>query len=96
MATDGDSLVAHQGGRSLFLSTYKKLCPERERCPSLSAECEAPSTTGFVNHFILSSEPLQGDNVWLELTEGEIAGVDGRMKTLRSSVQHTSLPLAAS
>ncbi|HEX2878126.1 MAG TPA: class II glutamine amidotransferase [Polyangiaceae bacterium] len=95
MATDGDSLIGHQGGKELFLSTYKKKCPDRERCSSLSAECEAPSTTGFVNHFILSSEPLQGHNVWLELAEGEIAGVDGRMKTLRALGNHSILPVAS-
>lgn len=95
MATDGDSLVGCQGGKELFLSTYKQRCPDRDRCGSLSAECEAPSKTGFVNHFILSSEPLQGNNVWLELEQGEIAGVDGRMKTLRASLERTALPLAA-
>lgn len=95
IATDGSSLVGVQGGKELFLSTYKKRCAERDVCPSLSEECEAPSKTGFVNHFILSSEPLQGSNVWAELLPGEIVAIDARMKTLRSHVDRVDLPLVA-
>jgi glutamine amidotransferase len=93
MVTDGDTLVAVHGGKALFLSTHKHKCPERDSCPSLSPECEAPSKTGFVNHFILSSEPLQGDNVWEQLVDGTIVGIDGRMRTVRAHVDQTSLPL---
>jgi glutamine amidotransferase len=93
IATDGAALVGVQGGKELFLSTYKKRCGERDTCPSLSPECEAPSKTGFVNHFILSSEPLQGANVWEELKPGEIAAVDARMSTQRGSVGRAALPL---
>ena len=43
--------------------------------------CEAPTADGgHVNHLILSSEPLQGENVWIELGEGEIAAVDHFMR----------------
>jgi glutamine amidotransferase len=95
IVTDGSSLVGVHGGKELFLSTHKHRCPERERCPSLSAECEAPSQTGFVNHFILSSEPLQGSNVWEPLKPGEIVAVDARMKVMRTELDRVSLPLVA-
>ncbi|HEX2732482.1 MAG TPA: class II glutamine amidotransferase [Polyangiaceae bacterium] len=87
VVTDGSSLVGMHGGKELYFSTYKKSCPERDRCASLSPECEAPTATGFVNHFILSSEPLQGFNVWEGLQAGDIIGVDARMKVVRTRLE---------
>lgn len=91
MLTDGVSFVATRGGKELFLSTYKKRCPDRHSCPSLSPECEAPSKTGYVNHLILSSEPLQGENVWEELEDGDVVGVDHRMRVQLSKLDRKSL-----
>ncbi len=91
MLTDGTLFVATQGGKELFLSTYKTRCSERDTCPSLSAECEAPTDTGYVNHLILSSEPLQGDNVWEELAPGDVVGVDHRMRVVRTALDRHSL-----
>ncbi len=93
MVTDGTRLVATQGGRSLYLSTYKKRCSDRDVCPSLSPECEGPSQTGRVNHFIVASEPLQGENVWLELAPGDIVGVDHAMRITRGRLDRHALPL---
>ncbi len=86
IVTDGDVMVATQGGKELSFSTYKRRCPDRDTCPSLSRACEAPSIDGQVNHLIVSSERLQGSNVWEELSLGDILAVDGRMR-----VVHTSL-----
>jgi glutamine amidotransferase len=94
IVTDGNVLVGVQGGKELFLSTHKQRCSERDRCASLSPECEAPSQTGFVNHFILSSEPLSGQNVWSQLEPGSIAAVDGSMRVLCTHLDQLSLPLA--
>jgi glutamine amidotransferase len=93
VVTDGASLVGAQGGKELHVSTHKRRCSERERCPSLSAECEAPSLTGFVNHFIVSSEPLQGANVWQALEFGELVAVDAKMKVTRTTVERRTLAL---
>jgi predicted glutamine amidotransferase len=93
MITDGAILVATQGGKELYWSSYKTRCADRDVCPSLSPECEAASVTGRVNHFIVSSEPLQGENIWLELRPGEIVGVDAEMNLLRRSVDPSVLPL---
>lgn len=95
IVTDGDTMAAVHGGRELFWSSYKKHCSDRAQCPSLSPECEAPSESGFVNHFILSSEPLQGENVWLPLDEGDVIGVDWRMRVVRSGNGRTRLQIAA-
>jgi glutamine amidotransferase len=95
MATDGELLLATQGGRELNLSTYKTRCSDRETCPSLSSTCEAPAEEGRpVNHFVLSSEPLQGESVWKPLTPGEMVGIDATMRIFRSHVDRRMLPLA--
>ncbi len=95
MVTDGTCFVAARGGKELFLSTYKTRCADRDACPSLSEECEAPSKSGFVNHLIVSSEPLQGENVWTELEEGEIVGCDHRMRLIRGRVDRHDLPVVS-
>ncbi len=95
VATNGESLVAVQGGKELYFSTHKTRCADRSTCSSLSAACEAPSSTGRVNHFIVSSEPLQGENVWEPLAAGDIIGVDGRMLVRRSRLDHVALPVVA-
>ncbi len=79
LVTDGTCMAAHQGGKELYFSTHKTRCSDRDICPNLSPECEAPTQTGRVNHLLFSSEPLQGENVWNEMSEGEIVGVDWRM-----------------
>ncbi|MCB9759342.1 MAG: class II glutamine amidotransferase [Alphaproteobacteria bacterium] len=83
MVTDGEAMAAHQGGKELHYSTWKVRCAERDLCPHFSAECEAASTSGYVNHLIVSSEPLHGENVWLEMQPGEIVGVDHAMRLHR-------------
>jgi glutamine amidotransferase len=95
MATDGENLVATHGGKELYFSTYKTRCSDRAQCPSLSAACEAPSESGIVNHFIVSSEPLQGENVWLPLEAGDIVGVDRRMQISKSHIDRMALPVAS-
>ena len=80
LVTNGTVMAAHQGGKELYYSTYKTRCADRAVCPSLTDACEAVTQTGFVNHLIISSEPLQGENVWLEMAEGDMVGVDWRMR----------------
>lgn len=82
--TNGTTMVAHQGGKALHFTTWKKRCPERDECPSFGVECERPTEYGFVKHLVVSSEPLQGENVWTPLALGEIVGVDWRMQLTRA------------
>jgi glutamine amidotransferase len=93
MVTDGELLAATQGGKALFWSTYKNRCSDRDRCTSLSASCEAASRDGNVNHFIVSSEPLSGENVWQPFGAGEIIGVDRGMRIHRAHVERRALPV---
>ena len=53
--------------------------------------CEAPSADGKVNHLIVSSERLQGSNVWEELAPGDILAVDARMRAVRTSLGRRGL-----
>ena len=84
LVTNGQTMVAHHGGKELFFSTWKKRCADRDLCPSLSKSCEsATEPGGSVNHMLIASEPLQGENVWEPLVEGDIVGVDWRMRLMR-------------
>lgn len=83
LVTNGSTMVATQGGKELFWSTYKQRCADRAVCSYYSDECEAPSKTGFINHLIFSSEPLSGENIWIPMAEGETIGVDSRMQLVR-------------
>src|SRR5688572_26774481 len=96
IVTDGDVMVATQGGKELAFSTYKRRCPERDTCQSLSTACEAPSPDGRVNHLIVSSERLQGSNVWEELGLGDILAVDARMRVVRTCLGRRCLDLVGS
>ncbi len=95
IVTDGTTMAAVQGGKELFWSTHKTRCADRDACPSLSPECEAPTRTGFVNHLIFTSEPLQGENVWLEMKENEVVGVDWRMRLHHGAVDRVHLEVAS-
>jgi glutamine amidotransferase len=91
LVTDGDTMAGVQGGKELFWSTYKRRCGDRDTCPSLSAECEAPTETGFVNHLIFSSEPIEGENIWTPLERDEVVGVDWRMRLSRFHLEKRKL-----
>jgi predicted glutamine amidotransferase len=94
VATNGECLVAAQGGKELYFSSHKTRCAERDTCTSFAPACEA-STTGPVNHFIVSSEPLQGENVWQPLLEGDVIGVDAQMHLRRTRLDQFALPVVA-
>ncbi|MCO4763035.1 MAG: class II glutamine amidotransferase [Myxococcales bacterium] len=79
VVTDGNTMVATCGGKPLRFSTYKTKCADRDTCPFLTDACEAETADGHVNHLIVSSEALQGENIWTELKDGETVGVDWRM-----------------
>jgi glutamine amidotransferase len=86
VVTNGDVMVGHQGGRELHVSTHKERCQERANCPHFGVECEMRVEQGPVRHFMLSSEPLLGENVWERLSLGEVVGVDGNMRLHRFGV----------
>jgi glutamine amidotransferase len=91
--SNGPIMIAVNGGITLYYSTHKKRCSERETCKSLAPWCEAKAEGEMnVNHLIISSEPLQGDNIWAKLNPGELIGVDAQMKLKSLSL---SIPFLA-
>lgn len=80
LLTNGEAMVSHQGGKELFYSTHKSRCAERDTCSSYADICEMAVDSGRVNHLIVSSEPLAGENIWTEMTPGEIVAVDRGMR----------------
>lgn len=85
--TNGRTMVAHQGGKPLHFTTHKTQCPDRDHCSSYGRECESVATVGgFVKHLVVSSEPLQGVNVWTPMVPFEVVGVDWAMKLRRSAL----------
>lgn len=91
IATDGQTMVALASGRELHWSTHKRRCGDRDSCPSLAPYCEAPTLDGRVNHLILSSQPLGGENVWTPLGTDELIGVDERMRLCRGHARGEQL-----
>ncbi len=75
LLTDGDFLVAHQGGQALFCSTYKSFCHDKHTCDSYAPECEKPNPSGKVTHLVFASEELHGENVWIPMAPGELIGI---------------------
>ena len=80
LLTNGNTMIAHQGGKHLYYSTYKKRCADRDNCPHYAPECEAAATNGSIKHLLFSSEPLSGENYWIAMERGALIGVDGSMK----------------
>lgn len=89
LLTDGSTMIAHHGGKNLYYSTYKKQCSERNTCPYFEKCCESPSTTGYVNHLIFSSEPLKSENVWKPMSPGQVIGVDWNMNLRMYDIKGT-------
>ena len=81
IATNGNLMVGHRWRMPLFLSTYKRVCPERDTCAHYRpAMCEARVDDGVVRHLVLTSEKVaENPNVWHEVADGETVGVDWGM-----------------
>lgn len=81
--TNGHTMLGYNGGKTIHYSTHKKVCPDKEGCAFLNESCESPVRSKDkpqrINHLILSSEPIQGPNIWNEMKVGEIIGVDEQM-----------------
>ncbi len=89
LLTNGSTMIAHQGGKHLYYSSYKTRCSERDCCPSFGVECENPTQTGYINHLLFSSEPIEGENVWQKMAPGQLLGVEWNMR-LKSFDDHCS------
>ncbi len=88
--TSGQNIFGFNGGQSINYSTFKSLCPEREICQYYNNTCEKESQNGDkVNHLILSSEKLQGENIWKPIPKGSLIGVKSDMKLINKKLAVT-------
>lgn len=78
--TNGTLLIGHHGGQELYYSTYKNQCSERQTCPYFAKSCENEVKSGKINHLLIASEPLQGENIWVELKPKQMVAVDHDMQ----------------
>ena len=82
LLTDGIQLIAHQGGKKLFYSTHKKHCNQRDSCPAFAETCESFKANLPVQHLLVSSETLQGENIWNELEPGNIIALNEKRELI--------------
>ena len=81
LVTNGSVMVAYRYRVSLFYSTHKSHCPERDTCYAfVQGRCEQPVSDGIVNHLLVSSEVIEGgNNVWKTVPEDTYVAVDHGM-----------------
>lgn len=81
LITNGSVMLAYRYRVSLFYSTHKTRCPERETCFAFEqGRCERPVQDGIVNHLLISSEVIEGgNNVWEEIPNDTYVAVDHGM-----------------
>ena len=89
LLTNGSVLVGLKHRRTLFFSTYKSLCPERDTCHAYEpARCEQEVRDGIVKHLVVASERVaDGPNVWIELQDGDWVTVDHGMNFHRGRLE---------
>ena len=80
---NGRLMLAFRRGLSLWFSTHKNRCAERDTCAHLSPACEAPPGDAPVNHLIVASERISLEDVWLEVPMDGMIGVDGGLRLHR-------------
>ncbi|RMG12384.1 MAG: class II glutamine amidotransferase [Deltaproteobacteria bacterium] len=93
VVSNGPVLAAIHSGNTLWYSTHKVRCRERDRCPLLDAVCERPARAGEpVRHLLVASEPLSTENVWYAVPDGAVVGVDGAMRLCTLGARRAAEP----
>ncbi len=85
LLTNGNVLIGYRRGVTLYYSTHKSRCLERESCWAYEpGRCEAAVQDGIVKHLLVSSEVIAGGtNVWEEMADDEYVCVDHGMNFKR-------------
>jgi predicted glutamine amidotransferase len=84
LLTNGETMVAYQGGKNLNYSTYKSKCSERNECQFHQHTCENPDEGKVVQHIVFSSEDVKNENIWNRMSPGDFVGVDRRMVVVKA------------
>jgi len=75
--TDGQKMIAFNGGQELYYSTHKKKCSESSICQFYDKSCENKAKNKqCVNHLLLSSEMLEGENEWFKIEPYQLVYLD--------------------
>ncbi|MEM7588633.1 MAG: class II glutamine amidotransferase [Myxococcota bacterium] len=89
--TDGQVMLGLQAGKPLHISTHKHHCDKQNTCPFFQQACLHASKVGDkLTHFLLSSEPLEGENVWQPVLPNHIVAVDQNMRLHQTALQQIS------
>jgi glutamine amidotransferase len=86
IVTNGPTMVAVRWGSSIFVSNRKLRCSLRDSCPAFQAKCENDAPGVDSSFFVVSSEPVAGENVWSEVPAASAVGVDWRMRVFSSKL----------
>lgn len=87
LLSDGTRMFGFNGGIPLYYCTHKTKCSESEICDYYNSSCEnSVQVNQKVNHLILSSEEILGQNVWNKLNFGEMVGIDENYQFLKSKL----------
>ncbi|MDA8792535.1 class II glutamine amidotransferase [Bacteriovoracaceae bacterium] len=87
LLSDGNRMFGFNGGIPLFYCTHKSKCSESDTCSFYNNSCENTVTINQkINHLILSSEEISGQNIWKKLHLGEMVGIDENYHFLKSKL----------
>lgn len=87
IVTNGRVMGATRQGRSLYVSTHKVRCPERDSCRHFRPCCEEPVPPDVpVNHFLVASERTGEVDRWQELPNASLVGIDEAMRVRREKL----------
>lgn len=87
LLSDGSRMIGFNGGIPLYYCTHKTKCSESQTCDFYNTSCEnSVQVNQKVNHLILSSEEIAGQNIWNKLEFGEMVGIDEDYNFLKSKL----------
>ncbi|MFN7146980.1 MAG: class II glutamine amidotransferase [Myxococcota bacterium] len=70
--TNGTVFVANRSGRELWLATQKHTCRDFDTCPAEKLCMRAVRDDDRVNHLLVASEKIGGEDRWEEVPEGRM------------------------
>lgn len=86
LLSDGQSMLAYQGGKDLHYSVHKTKCSESSSCDFYTHYCETEDVSGKVNHLLFSSEPISGENIWQKMPARMAIAIDVNMILLKENL----------
>lgn len=76
LMTNGKIFCAFNGGKNIYISTFKKTCSQKQSCPGFLPECEHPPINNIISHAAFSTEPIGTNNHWELIKPNNLAIID--------------------